>query len=328
MKTVIVGFNGLVGNEVVKLCCENNNDFMIIGGPSTKNRFIEINNQDFYSYDIDNFDYSKDYIFINCADKEQAEIIASKMTNKSILIDNSSRYRLDEKVPLVIPEINMPSSFHNIYANPNCSTIILMLLLSPLEKHFGIKRVIVSTYQAASGAGKNGLDELIQQTKEHCQGNELTTSFWGKQYVFNTFVHNTPIVSPYNYNEEEMKIINESRKILNRNLAITSTCIRVPVIRSHCESVNIEFNTSVTYDQIIDVLNKCDYLEILDDKTSKKFPETITSSYQNKVQVGHIREDLSLPNQTGWNFWISGDQLLRGAAYNAWLISEKIRMAK
>ena len=324
MKTVIVGFNGLVGTEVVKLCCDNNNDFIIIGGPSTKNRFVEINNQDFYSHDIDNFDYNKDYIFINCADKEQAELIATKMSNKSILIDNSSKYRLDEKVPLVIPEINMPESFHNIYANPNCSTIILMMLLSPLEKYFGIKRVVVSTYQAASGAGKNGLDELIQQTKEYCQGNELTTNFWGKQYVFNTFVHNTPLVSPYNYNEEEMKIINETKKILNRDLAITSTCIRVPVIRSHCESVNIEFNTSVTYDKIIDVLNKCEYLEILE----KNFPETITSSYQNKVQVGHIREDLSLPNQTGWNFWISGDQLLRGAAYNAWLISEKIRKSK
>lgn len=325
MKLVIIGFNGLVGKEFISICDKNNTEYIIIGN-SQKDQMVKLeNNKMLWCYGLDSFNYEDDYIFINCADKEQAIIVSNKMSKSSILIDNSSQFRLDKDIPLVIPEINMVYN-KNIYANPNCSTIILGLLLYPLEKEFGIKRIVVSTYQASSGAGKVGLDELIKQTNEYCNNDELTKDYWKKQYIYNTFVHNTPINKETNYNEEEMKIINETKKIFNRDIKITSTCIRVPVIRSHCESVNIELNKKTDINTIKKLLSEYDYLEIMDDKEKQIFPESITSSNQTKVQIGHIRQDYSLDEGYGWNFWISGDQILRGASYNAWLIYKSIIM--
>jgi aspartate-semialdehyde dehydrogenase len=324
MELVVIGYNGLVGKEFINLCIEKKQDFIIIGN-SDKNTFVNINDIEYWCHDLDTFNFSKDYIFVNCADKYQALFVSEHMSSNSILIDNSSQFRMTKDVPLVVPEINFPIDKHRIYANPNCSTIILSLLLAPLQK-YGLKRVVVSTYQASSGAGKLGLDELVKQTKEISVAEELTKDFWGKQYVFNTFVHNTPIDSLTFYNEEEMKIINETKKIFNQDIPLTATCIRVPVIRSHCESVNVELESDIDYKHIIDTLKLYPYIEIIDDKINQIFPETITSSNKTVIQVGHIRKDLSIKN--GWNFWISGDQILRGASYNAFLIYEKIKKYK
>ena len=324
MNIIVIGFNGLVGNEFVKLL---ENDFnykniIFVGSQKTINNKISFRDDEYTSIILEDIDYTQNAIFINCADKDQAIYIKKNMNKNSFLIDNSSQFRLDKDVPLVIPEINFPHELHQIYANPNCSTIILDLLLKPLEI-FGIKRVIVSTYQAGSGAGKIGLDELILQTKQKANNLPLTSNYWKKQYIHNTFVHNSNIFDNF-YNEEENKIINETKKILNEDLKITATAIRVPVIRSHCESVNVEFKNKVSYNEIINLLEQYDYLEVLDDKTNKIFPESITSNYKYKVQVGHIRMDYSLDDGYGWNFWISGDQLLRGASYNAYVIMNKL----
>jgi len=329
MQIVIIGSTGLVGTEFIKLL-ENygidNISLIFVGSYKSKNLIIKFNNITNNIITLDDINYKNNYIYINCADSEQAKVISEKMSDKSILIDNSSFFRLNENVPLVIPEINFPKELHRIYANPNCSTIILNLLMKPFIDNFGIKRVIVSTYQAASGAGKEGLEELLTQTKEITNSNELTTKFWKKQYIHNAFVHNSAI-SDNNYNEEECKIINETNKIFKDygNIPITATCIRIPVLRSHCESVNIELEKETTYEEIIQILKGCNYLEILDNKNEKIFPESITSTNNVKVQVGHIRKDSSIKNGFGWNFWISGDQLLRGAAYNAFLILDAIR---
>ena len=325
MELIIIGVNGLVGQEFIKLIEFDNNsskNLVFVGSEKSKGHLLKFNNNNHIIITLDELNWEKDGIYINCADGEQAKMIDSKMSKNSILIDNSSYFRLNENVPLVIPEINFPKGINRIYANPNCSTIILNLLMKPLFDKFGIKRVVVSTYQAASGAGKNGLDELLTQTKESLDN--LTTNFWGRQYIHNTFVHNTPINIINNYNEEECKIMNETKKIFNKNIPITATCIRVPVLRSHCESVNIEFEKSTNYEEILDVLNKAYYLEVLDDKEKRIFPESITSNNRMKVQVGHIRKDLSLEDGFGWNFWISGDQLLRGAAGNAYLIMKEL----
>jgi len=325
MNLIIIGINGLVGQEFIKLIEKDKysqEDLVFVGSERSKGNLIKFNNYNHLIITLDELNWEKNGIYINCADGEQAKIIDFKMSKNSILIDNSSYFRLNENVPLVIPEINFPKGVNRIYSNPNCSTIILNLLMKPLFDKFGIKRVVVSTYQAASGAGKSGLEELLTQTKESLDN--LTTNFWGRQYIHNTFVHNTPINIINNYNEEECKIMNETKKIFNKNIPITATCIRVPVLRSHCESVNIEFEKSTNYEEILDVLNKANYLEVLDNKEKKKFPESITSNNKMKVQVGHIRKDLSLEDGFGWNFWISGDQLLRGAAGNAYLIMKEL----
>jgi aspartate-semialdehyde dehydrogenase len=322
---VIVGTNGLVGQEFIKLI-ENDkrfSTFIFVGSEKSKGTTVMFKEILYVIVTLDELDWSKDYIFINCADKQQARDIRKNMSSKSIMIDNSSEFRLDEDVPLVIPEINFPKEKYQIYANPNCSTIILDLLLAPLEYKYGIRRVVVSTYQAASGAGKVGLEELLVQNSQFANNQELEKSYWNKQYIFNTFVHNSSIQENF-YNEEENKIIFETQKIMNKKIPITATCIRVPVIRSHCESVNVELIKEASLDEIYKLLSKCSFLEIVDDKINKIFPESLTTNNKTTVQVGHIRKDNSLPSGLGWNFWLSADQLIRGAAYNAYLILDNI----
>lgn len=324
MSIVIVGTNGLVGQEFIKLIEFDYkfNDFIFVGSEKSKGCLTKFRDTLYLITTLDELDWSKNYIFINCADKQQAKDIKNKMSSESIMIDNSSEFRLTEGIPLVVPEINFPIEKHQIYANPNCSTIILDLLLKPLEDKFGIKRVVVSTYQAASGAGKVGLEELILQTSQKSLESELTIDYWKKQYIYNTFVHNS-IIQGNGYNEEENKIMNETHKIMNKKIPITATCIRVPVLRSHCESVNVELNTKTSYEEVKTLLQECPYLEVIDIKELNIFPESISSNNKTLVQVGHIRKDESLSDGYGWNFWISADQLLRGAAYNAYMILKK-----
>jgi aspartate-semialdehyde dehydrogenase len=332
MNLIIIGASGLVGQEFIKLISQdehfpNNFNIILVGSNNSKGTYIEIKEKFHTIITLDDINWYEDSIYINCADKEQAKEISTKKSFNSILIDNSSYYRLNEYVPLVIPEINFPIEKYNIYANPNCSTIILNLLLKPLLDNFGIRRVVVSTYQAASGAGKDGVNELVTQMGEMYlfqNPDSLTKTFWKKQYIYNTFVHNSLINIKTGYNEEEEKIVNETNKIFNRNIPISATCIRVPVLRSHCESVNVELEKGTNYTDLLNILQQCDYLEIMDDKQNKIFPESITSNTKMKVQVGHIREDFSLDKGKGWNFWISSDQLLRGAAGNAYNIFKKL----
>jgi aspartate-semialdehyde dehydrogenase len=235
---------------------------------------------------------------------------------------------MNPTVPLVIPEINFGDVIKyksNVISNPNCSTIILAMLLNPfINSNNKIKRIVVSTYQAASGAGKVGLDELIIQTDQYINNEDLTTNFWKQQYVFNTFVHNS-LIDPNGYCQEENKLINETRKIFNTDIKISPTCIRVPVLRSHCESVNIEFENEIDYVTINNLIQKEEStLQLVNDVYNHKFPSSISTNNSHIVQVGHIRPDYSLDKNIGWNFWISGDQLLRGAAYNAYLIMIKL----
>jgi aspartate-semialdehyde dehydrogenase len=248
------------------------------------------------------------------------------MNSNSYLIDNSSQFRMNKNIPLIIPEINFQDFLNyksQIIANPNCSTIILAMLINPfINNSHKIKRIVVSTYQAASGAGKVGLDELLVQTNQFVNQTELTTDYWKQQYIFNTFVHNSSI-EINGYCEEENKLINETTKIFNTKINISPTCIRVPVLRSHCESVNIEFENEIEYDTILNLIkNEDETLELINN--GHVFPSSISSNNSHLVQVGHIRQDFSLDKNKGWNFWISGDQLLRGAAYNAYLIMHKI----
>ena len=256
MELIIVGASGLVGTEFIKLLENSELNFKkiyCIGSEKSKGNKITIKDQEYEIKILDEINWNNNYYIVNCADKEQAKFIFEMLSlSDSIMIDNSSQYRMTEGIPLVIPEINFPSDTHKVIANPNCSTIILDLLLKPLLDTFGLKRIVVSTYQAASGAGKDGLNELLKQTEEMVlfdDADNLTKIFWKKQYVYNTFVHNSNIDFEFgSYNEEETKIIKETQKILENNIPITATCIRVPVLRSHCESVNVELNKPASYE--------------------------------------------------------------------------------
>jgi aspartate-semialdehyde dehydrogenase len=329
---IIVGATGLVGQEFIKLL---KSDIFIMG-----NFNIKLTSQNYVGLtcketgikyiSMNDINYNIPSIFINCANNEQALLISKNILDHSIMIDNSSEFRMNENVPLIIPEINFDSiDDKNIIANPNCSTIILSMLLYPfIKNNYKIKRIVVSTYQAASGAGKDGLDELIKQTKQIVDNNPLSIDYWKQQYIYNCFVHNSSIENN-DYCQEENKLINETNKIFNMNIPMSPTCIRVPVLRSHCESVNIEFYDEIDYEQIYKLLdNEKHILHIIDYKNGHVFPTSISSNSHHIVEVGHIRQDLSLPKNKGWNFWISGDQLLRGAAYNAYLIMQKIILVK
>jgi aspartate-semialdehyde dehydrogenase len=267
---VVIGATGLVGKEFVNLIePEIFKKFnVLLVSNMHVGQYCPITNLKYVA--LTSIDFSIKSIYINCANSEQAKMINDLMTKESIMIDNSSEFRMDYRVPLIVPEINfedIKKYNSKLISNPNCSTIILAMLLNTFIKSGNpIKRVVVSTYQAASGAGKEGLDELQTQTKEFINNQELTTSFWKQQYVYNTFVHNSPI-DTNGYCQEENKLINETKKIFNQDIPISPTCIRVPILRSHCESVNIEFRDEITYEKILHLIkDDKNTLELIDNK--------------------------------------------------------------
>jgi len=244
----------------------------------------------------------------------------------AIVIDNSSAFRMDPEVPLVVPEVNADAikQHKGIIANPNCSTIIANVPVYPLHKANPIKRMIVSTYQAASGAGQSAMLEMIQQAKEVLDGKPVTCKTLKYQLAFNLYCHDSKI-GPNGYNEEEMKMVKETHKIFNcSSIAITCTCVRVPVMRTHCESINLEFTDPITPEQVTDLLSTAPGVSVLDDRENNRFPMPTDASGKDDVYVGRIREDESIPDHRGINLWVAGDQIRKGAALNAIQIAEKL----
>ncbi len=244
----------------------------------------------------------------------------------AVVVDNSSAYRMDPEVPLVVPEINPEHIAGNkgIIANPNCSTIIAIVPVWPLHKANPVKRMIVSTYQAASGAGQAAMLELKKQAQEVLDGKEPTCQTLRYPLAFNLYNHDSDLY-PNGYNTEEMKMVNETRKIFScPDIAITCTCIRVPVLRAHCESINLEFTDPISPEQVRDLLETAPGVSILDDRENNRFPMPIDASGKDDVLVGRIRQDESVPDNRGINLWVAGDQLRKGAALNAIQIAEKL----
>jgi aspartate-semialdehyde dehydrogenase len=242
----------------------------------------------------------------------------------AVVVDNSSAYRMDPEVPLIVPEINPQKikDHKGIIANPNCSTIIGIVPVWPLHQINPVKRMVVSTYQAASGAGMSAMLELENQAREILAGKPPTRNVFPHQIAFNCFSHNS-LLGPNGYNEEETKMVKETRKIFDcAEIAITATCIRIPVMRAHCESINLEFTKPITPDQVREILKKAPGVSVLDDREHNRFPMPIDATGKDDIFVGRIRQDESLPNNRGINLWVSGDQLRKGAALNAVQIAE------
>ncbi|MDR3211136.1 MAG: aspartate-semialdehyde dehydrogenase [Planctomycetota bacterium] len=242
----------------------------------------------------------------------------------AVVIDNSSAYRMDPDCPLVIPEIN-PQAIgkrpKGIIANPNCSTIIMNVPVWPLHQVNPVERIIVSTYQAASGAGKPAMDELEETTRAWAAGQPVTPKVFPYPLVMNIFSHNSSL-GPNGYNGEEMKMTKETQKIFDLpSIRVAATCIRVPVLRAHCESVALEFHNPITPDAARDILSRAPGVKLLDDWQQNRSPQPLDAAGQDNVLVGRIREDISLPGR-GLMLWLAGDQLLKGAALNAVQIAE------
>jgi len=242
-----------------------------------------------------------------------------------VVVDNSSAFRMDPAVPLVIPEINPEAirGHKGIIANPNCSTIIAIVPLWPIHKVNPIRRLIASTYQAASGAGQAAMDELIESTHAYLHGKPYENTVLPHPYAFNLFSHNSKMDPVTGYNEEEIKMLNETRKIFgDSGIRISATCVRVPVLRAHCESLNIECERPITPDEVRKLLTGAPGVKIVDDVAKNYFPMPKDASGQGDVLVGRIRQDASDPSGKSIAMFVSGDQLLKGAALNAVQIAE------
>jgi aspartate-semialdehyde dehydrogenase len=244
----------------------------------------------------------------------------------AVAIDNSSAFRMDPSVPLVVPEVNgdLITSKQKIYANPNCVAAIMAVALWPLHRAGGLKRIIASTYQSASGAGAAAMEELEVSTRAWLKGEAYEPKVLPHPYAFNLFSHNTTI-GPDGYNGEEAKVILEMRKIMGLpDLRVGVTCVRVPVLRAHSMAITAEFVDKLSVDKARELISKAPGLKLVDDRAKNHFPMPVESSGQNDVLVGRVREDLSDPSGHTLALFISGDQLLKGAALNAVQIAERL----
>ena len=242
----------------------------------------------------------------------------------ALMIDNSSAFRMDRSVPLVVPEVNPEAakSHRGIIANPNCTTILMCVALWPLQQIQPIRRVVVATYQSASGAGARAMEEVKQQAQAILDGKKPPTESFPYPLAFNLFPHNTPI-NEQGYCEEEMKMVNETRKIFGvPDLRISATCIRVPVLRAHSEAVNIEFEQPFDVARAREAIAQAAGVQLVEDWNANYFPMPIDASGEDDVLVGRVRQDLSHPS--GLELWLCGDQIRKGAALNAVQIAELV----
>jgi aspartate-semialdehyde dehydrogenase len=326
----IAGVTGAVGQEFLKIVEERDFPFdslKVLASNRSAGKKIEFKGKEYTVEELTKRSFSRvDIALFSAGAARSKEFAPAAVQAGAVVVDNSSAFRMDEDVPLVVPEINPQKikEHKGIIANPNCSTIIGILPVWPLHKANPVKRMVVSTYQAASGAGQLAMVELEEQSREILAGKKPTCKVFPYQIAFNVFSHNSAL-GPNGYNLEETKMVQETRKIFDCSaIAITCTCVRIPVFRAHCESINLQFTDPITPDQVRDLLSTAPGVSVLDDRAHNRFPMPIDASGQDNVFVGRIRQDESIPDNRGINIWVAGDQLRKGAALNAVQIAEKL----
>jgi aspartate-semialdehyde dehydrogenase len=330
MKTysvALVGATGAVGAEFLKLLEARDfplGSLRLLASARSVGKTIPFKGENLPVTELTEDAFSGcDIAFFSAGGSRSKQYAQAAVDAGAVVIDNSSAFRMTEGVPLVVPEVNPDDALaHNgIIANPNCSTILMVMVLAPLHQLRPLKRVVVSTYQAASGAGAAAMEELQTQTAELLAGKPPTPTIFPHPIAFNLFSHNTAI-DDTGYNEEELKMVKETRKILHLpDLAVTATCIRVPILRAHSESVNIEFaGKRPTVDEARAALSAFPGVRVVDDRANNHFPMPMEATGRDETLVGRIREDLSNPNAL--DLFLAGDQILKGAALNGYQIAE------
>jgi aspartate-semialdehyde dehydrogenase len=243
------------------------------------------------------------------------------------VVDNSSAFRMDANVPLVVPEINSAAlgGHRGIIANPNCAAIISITPLWPIHRQNPIRRLVIATYQAASGAGAAAMEELRESTRAHLEGRTYRNTVLPHAYAFNLFSHNTKVDPATGYNEEETKVMNETRKIFgDSEIRVSATCVRVPVLRAHCVAIHFECERPISPDQVREMVRRAPGVELVDDVDANYFPMPQDASGRDAILVGRIRRDVSDPSGRSIALFVAGDQLLKGAALNAVQIAELV----
>ena len=324
----IAGVTGAVGQELLKLLAGRDYpvaDLIPLASSRSAGTTVTFRGESLTVGELtdDSFE-NVDTAFFSAAGSVSQRFAPAAVKAGALVVDNTSAFRMTDGVPLVVPEVNAGAARQHsgIIANPNCSTIMLVVPLWPLHQAFGVKRVVVSTYQAVSGAGQAGLDELLSQTKQAAAGEPITKEKFAHQCVFNVFSHDSDVDPATGRNVEEQKMLDETAKIFGAPVAVSATCVRVPVPRTHCESVNVEFARPVTPDEAREVLSTAPGVRLVDDRAGNHFPMPIDASDQDDVLVGRLRQDPSRPDGTGLDLFLAGDQIRKGAATNAIQIAE------
>jgi aspartate-semialdehyde dehydrogenase len=327
MNIAIVGATGNVGRKILEVLEKKNfslDNLYLVASSKSAGSKITFKDKELEVFDLEKFDFSKAKITFFAAGGKISENYATKAAQHSIVIDNSSFYRMDPDVPLIVPQVNsedLKKIKKNIIANPNCSTAQLVIALKPLHDAFKIKRVVTSTYQSVSGGGKAPMDELIEQTKLFLDNREIKSKNFTKQIAFNVIPH-IDVFADDGYTKEELKMTNETKKILDSKIELTATCVRLPVLVSHSESVNIEFEKPFTVDKVRQLLDNADGCKVVDERKDGGYSTPIEAAGKNDTFISRIREDKTINN--GLNLWIVSDNLLRGAALNAVEIAETL----
>ena len=326
LRVAILGVTGAVGQELLALLEERQfpvAELIPLASPRSAGQTLRWQDQELTIQGVSESSFEGvDVVLASAggsASKQWAPIAAKA---GAVVIDNSSAFRLDPTVPLVVPEVNPEAAFdHNgIIANPNCTTILLTLALAPLAAKRAIKRVVVSTYQSASGAGARAMEELRTLSRTVLEGGEPVSEVLPHSLAFNLFLHNSPL-QPNGYCEEELKMLNETRKIMGLpDLRLSATCVRVPVLRAHSEAVNIEFEEPFPVAEARALLAQAAGVELLEDFEANRFPMPTDVTGRDPVAIGRIRQDLSDPHAL--ELWLCGDQIRKGAALNAVQIAE------
>ncbi len=324
MNLAIIGATGNVGRKTIEVLEKSNikiKNLFLVASKKSEGKKLIFKGKELKIEQLEKYNFSKAEITIFAAGSEIAKEWVPKASKKTIVIDNSKYFRMEKHVPLVVAEVNPESlkNHKNIIANPNCSTIQLMLPLKPLHERYKIKRVVVSTYQAVSGAGKAPTDELISQTKDYLSGKKIKSENFTKQIAFNLIPHIDSFVED-RYTKEEWKMENETKKILDQKIGLTATCVRVPVKTSHSESVNVEFESEYDLETVRAILKDAPGCKVVDEPKDGGYITPIEAEGDHLTFISRIRKDNS--NEKAFNMWVVSDNLLKGAALNTVQIAE------
>src|SRR3954464_10948283 len=330
VNVAIAGATGAVGQEFLTVLAERNfpiKNLKLLASARSAGKTATFKGQTYTIEELTHDSFRDVKIaFFSAGGSISKEFAPSAVKAGAVVVDNTSAFRMKEGIPLVVPEVNGEMIFKHagLIANPNCSTIIMNVPVWPLHKANRVKRIVVSTYQAVSGAGAWGLYELEKQQRDFAAGKSIAKEKFPHQIFNNVFSHNTKLAEN-GYNEEENKMANETRKIFgDPRIMVTATCIRGPIPRAHSESINLEFERPITAQQVREILAKAPGVKIVDDRENNHFPMPLEASGQDDVLVGRIRQDMSRDDGRGIELFVSGDQVRKGAATNAVQIAERL----